>query len=220
MSTPEVNITVANTTVTQRSDPLSLASPTLLRLWHGRRPLCILPSRMNTPSDRTGTRARLVVLHQKIDAETAPLSALHQSRLSCRRGCSDCCQDDLTVLEVEADRIRRAHPQLLAEGAPHPPGACAFLDAEGACRVYAERPYVCRTQGLPLRWLEEDEDDEIVEQRDICPLNLEGPALEALPEEACYTLGPVELELLALQDEFGASEARVPLRSLFLKGPA
>ena len=37
---------------------------------------------------------------------------------------------------------------------PHPPGACAMLDADGACRVYAARPYVCRTQGLPLRWAE------------------------------------------------------------------
>lgn len=158
-------------------------------------------------------------MHQRIDAETAPLSRLHQARLTCRLGCSDCCQDELTVLTVEADRIRQAHPQLLAEGTPHPPGACAFLDEAGGCRVYADRPYVCRTQGLPLRWLEEDEDNgEVVESRDICPLNLEGPALDDLPEEACYTLGPVELELLALQDDFGPPEARVPLRSLFAKG--
>lgn len=137
----------------------------------------------------------------------------------CRSGCSDCCQDELTVLAVEADRIRQAHAQLLAEGTPHPPGACAFLDDAGACRVYADRPYVCRTQGLPLRWLEEDEDDgEIVESRDICPLNREGQALDDLAEEACYTLGPVELELLALQDDYGPPEERVPLRSLFAKG--
>ena len=84
--------------------------------------------------------------------------------LRARRG------DQITVFEVEAEVIRRHHADLLAEGEPHAEGACAFLDGEGACRIYEHRPYVCRTQGLPLRWLEEL-DGETVELRDICPLN-------------------------------------------------
>jgi Fe-S-cluster containining protein len=159
--------------------------------------------------------AKLERLKLEVDRHAGELSALHAGRLRCRRGCSGCCSDELTVLEVEAEQIRRRHPDLLEHGEPHPPGACAFLDAAGACRIYASRPYVCRTQGLPLRWLEEDEQGEIVEQRDICPLNAEGPALTTLDEQACLTLGPYEEQLVRLQELGGRALVRVALRDLF-----
>ncbi len=134
--------------------------------------------------------------------------------------------DGIRVYEVEAERIRRAHGQLLARGVPHPPGACAFLDAEGACRIYPDRPYVCRTQGLPLRWLEErcleercleeNEQEQIVERRDICPLNVAEAPLSDLDEADCWLLGPTEQRLAALQAERdGGALRRVALRSLF-----
>lgn len=161
-------------------------------------------------------QAALRALHDEVDAQAAALASRHAERLRCGRGCSGCCIDGLTVFEVEAERIRRAHPELLEQGDPHPAGACAFLDAEGACRVYADRPYVCRTQGLPLRWFAEDDSGEICENRDICPLNAEGPALDELPEEACWLIGPVELELAELQAEIrDPHEDRIALRALF-----
>jgi uncharacterized protein len=120
------------------------------------------------------------------------------------------------VFEVEADRIRRSAAELLESGEPHPEGACAFLDTEGACRIYEHRPYVCRTQGLPLRWLEEDEETgEIHDRRDICPLNAEGPPLASLDQPDCWTIGPAEERLAALQQDLGPSAARVELRALF-----
>lgn len=156
-------------------------------------------------------RLPILELHAAVDREAGRLAELHAARLQCRRGCHDCCADELGVFEVEADRIRAAFGQLLAEEAPHPPGACAFLDDAGACRVYAARPYVCRTQGLPLRWEDEDEDGEPVEYRDICPLNEAGEPLERLPVDECWTLGPVESELARLQGD----GRRVRLRDLF-----
>jgi hypothetical protein len=159
----------------------------------------------------------LVALHDEVDREVRALATVHADRLQCRRGCHACCVDELTVTQVEAERIRRAHPELLAAGTPHPVGACAFLDGEGACRVYAERPLVCRSQGLPLQIFFEDEQDEIEERRDICPLNLEGgPPLESLPEDQCWLVGPYELRLATLDERAGGSdESRVRLRDLF-----
>jgi Fe-S-cluster containining protein len=157
----------------------------------------------------------LVRLHDEVEREATVLAAHHRERLACGRGCVDCCVDELTVFEVEAERIRRGAERLLREGTPHPPGACAFLGKDGACRVYGERPYVCRTQGLPLRWIEERGDGVPVELRDICPLNEEGPAVESLDEEECWTLGPVEGRLAGLQRRFGGELARVRLRDLF-----
>jgi Fe-S-cluster containining protein len=146
-------------------------------------------------------------LHEVVDELAGKVADQNAERLQCRAGCSDCCTDGLTVFSIEADVIRKHHAALLEQGEAHPPGACAFLDTEGHCRIYAQRPYVCRTQGLPLRWLEED-----FEARDICPKNADGePPLEELAADACWTLGPFEQRLAAQQP----NGERVALRSLF-----
>jgi Fe-S-cluster containining protein len=161
---------------------------------------------------RASRAAELERLHAAVDARAARLAALHGARLQCRRGCSACCVDGITVFAVEAERIRAHNKELLTSGAPHAPGACAFLDAEGACRVYADRPYVCRTQGLPLRWIDEAREAEL---RDICALNEAGVPIEQLPESACWTLGEMEAQLAELQRAFGRDGERVALRALF-----
>ena len=157
-------------------------------------------------------------LHGAVDEASAPIERVNRKRLQCREGCSDCCTDGLTVFLIEAAVIRRHHAALLEDGEAHPPGACAFLDGEGRCRIYAQRPYVCRTQGLPLRWLEEDENEDIVESRDICPKNVDGdPPLEELPADECWTLGPFEQRLADRQHAGdGDRGERIALRSLFV----
>lgn len=149
--------------------------------------------------------------HAAVDEAARPVERANAERLTCAAGCADCCVDGLTVFAIEADEIARHHAAVLEE-APHPEGGCAFLDAAKRCRIYEHRPYVCRTQGLPLRWLEEDEEtDEVFEARDICPRNEEGPPLEELPAEECWSIGPFEERLARRQND----GARVSLRSLF-----
>lgn len=167
-------------------------------------------------------------LHLQIDEQASTIAGKLGERLKCKKGCADCCTDDLTVLEVEAANIRARYPTLLANGMPHPPGGCAFLDDLRACRIYPARPYICRTQGLPLRYFEEDENEDIVETRDICPINGEGPDLHSLSDGAMWLIGPTEQILLDLQDAAargvspGAEDAlssalpkRIALRDLF-----
>lgn len=168
---------------------------------------------MRLPLIEDALRDELVRLHRAVDALCAPLVEQHRERLSCKRGCSGCCRDELAVSVPEAARIVAQHGELLAHGTPHRSGACAFLDHEGACRIYAERPYVCRTQGLPLRWLEERA-GETVELRDICELNDTGVPVTELSVEQCFTLGPVEARLLSLAARAG-DPTRVALRALF-----
>lgn len=75
---------------------------------------------------------------------------------------------------------------------------------------------MCRTQGLPLRWLDEDAR---CERRDICPLNDPGPPIEMLPADACWELGPIERRLAELEARrSGGAPRRIRLRDLF--GPA
>jgi uncharacterized protein len=148
-------------------------------------------------------------LHTEVDIRAATLESRHRQRMQCKLGCSGCCVDGITVFEVEAERIRNGAKELLATGTPHAPGMCAFLGSEGECRIYALRPYVCRTQGLPLRWIDEEAE---AEYRDICPLNdVEAEPLEELEAEECWTLGEVEERLARLNGPAG----RVALRDLF-----
>ncbi len=174
---------------------------------------CIVP-----PVSKGSGLGAIETLHAEADEVGGAVASQHRGRLQCRRGCSGCCVDGITVFEVEAERILARHSHRLATEAPGPEGACAFLDPAGACRIYEERPYVCRTQGLPLRWNDED-----AEYRDICPLNEPGPPLVSIPASACFELGPFEARLAGLQASRqglrpGASLARVALRSLFSKG--
>ena len=169
----------------------------------------------DSPAD-SNALALLQTLYGEVDHRATQIADGHGARLQCRRGCCQCCVDELTVFEVEADNIRLNHAALLVEQEPHQPGACAFLDADGACRIYADRPYVCRTQGLPLRWIDEADGGELVELRDICPLNDEGTPIEELTQHECWTIGPIEERLAKLQQQFGSGQmTRVPLRSLF-----
>ena len=158
----------------------------------------------------------LAGIYRDVDDEAARLAAMHAARLQCGRGCCRCCVDELTVFEVEAENIRRHHGTLLRESTPHAEGACAFLDEAGACRIYPDRPYVCRTQGLPLRWIDETTAGTLVELRDICPLNEADEPIESLSQEACWTIGPFEACLARLQAQVdGGPLRRTPLRSLF-----
>lgn len=141
-------------------------------------------------------------LHAEVDHRAAAVAS--QFELTCKRGCSACCVDGLTVFQVEAERIRRSASSLLSSAEPHPPGRCAFLGSEGECRIYEARPYVCRTQGLPLRWIEDEFD-----YRDICELN--DVPVETLAPEECWTLGEFEERLARLQPDGN----RVALRDLF-----
>lgn len=160
---------------------------------------------------------KLHKFYQAIDAESAGLQKFHAARLNCQKGCAACCVDGITVFEVEAANIRSKYAALLENEKPHEIGKCAFLDEKNTCRIYHDRPYVCRTQGLPLRWFDEIEGD-IVELRDICPLNEEGEPIEELEAEKCWTIGRFEAGLAALQKEFGNGKMkRVALRDLFLK---
>ena len=160
--------------------------------------------------------ASLRAFHAAVDRDAAALAGRHGARIRCTLGCAGCCRDDLTVFAVEAARIRTAHVALLERGSARPPGACAFLDDANACRIYADRPYVCRTQGLPLRLFESRSDGAVVERRDVCPLNEPGgPPIETLSDDDCWLIGPNEARLRGIAAAFDPDLGRVPLRALF-----
>ena len=168
------------------------------------------------PDKNASDLKKLFSLYRDVESSVHSIEEKNLSRLKCGQGCSSCCVDDLTVFEVEALNIQTQFGELLENESPNKPGSCAFLDDKGLCRIYEARPYVCRTQGLPLRWEDEDEKGDPVEFRDICPVNAEGTPLVDLPDSHFLTLGHFEgklAEIQAIRDSWALN--RVALRSLF-----
>ena len=73
---------------------------------------------------------------------------------------------------------------------------------------------MCRTQGLPLRWIDQSSGEE---QRGICPLNGTADDLRDIASDDCWTIGPVEGRLAGLQVEMQHGEGFVPPRRIALR---
>ena len=90
-------------------------------------------------------------LLEQVDKWTAEMVQRYRSHLECRKGCDLCCQRKFSVSAVEAYNIAtlfRQLPARLQRAVHKPKSSCAFL-VKGACSVYAARPIICRTYGLP-----------------------------------------------------------------------
>jgi uncharacterized protein len=103
--------------------------------------------------------SRLPELVAKIDAFFARVEARHGADMQCGSGCSDCCHVRLTITGVEAQAIRdevaswpvERRRALAPSHSGGPADRCAALDDAGRCKVYAARPLVCRSHGVPVR---------------------------------------------------------------------
>lgn len=122
---------------------------------------------------RDDLAATLVQLRRRVDAHFAAAVARTPEAFRCAPGCAACCHARFGVFAVEAAPIRRALAELartdpalrarVRDQADDPAHRdhCALL-VDGRCTVYAERPLICRSHGLPVAV-----DDEISH----CPLN-------------------------------------------------
>jgi Fe-S-cluster containining protein len=153
-------------------------------------------------------------LHREVDALGGQLIERLPRALRCGPGCAACCPADLTVLELEAEWIRHGVGAGL-RGQARALAGCAFLDQAKRCRIYPHRPYVCRTQGLPLRWFQEDEQGEILEFRDVCDMSAAAFVLDELGASELWLLGPFEARLVDLAEAWCPELRRRDLDGLF-----
>jgi hypothetical protein len=120
-------------------------------------------SRAGGYHDQVSARARYRELCGKVDAFFARVKARHGDDMRCRAGCDGCCRGNLSVTALEAEEIREAVAALAADArqraAARVAGGegerCAALEADGRCAIYAARPLVCRSHGLPVRMTSE-----------------------------------------------------------------
>ena len=126
------------------------------------------------------------------------------AHLACRAGCDGCCRH-ITLFPVEAAALATALDDLPGEEADRirararnasPDGACPLLE-NGLCLLYAARPIICRTHGLPLLTMHGGE-----RTVDFCPLNFRG--ISSLPGKAVIDLDRLNTTLAAINALFTA----------------
>ncbi|HIJ90967.1 MAG: YkgJ family cysteine cluster protein [Desulfobulbaceae bacterium] len=159
-----------------------------------------------------------------LEEEISRVGKIHAANLSCGPGCASCCAP-FNILPIEAACVREAIDALppanrnqLSRNLAERIDRCPLL-IDDLCSVYAARPVICRTQGLPLAYI--DEEREAIEVS-ACPLNF--------PDD--YDFAP---ELLLFMDEFNdrlfeinlawcreqglPPDRRIPLREIACPGP-
>jgi len=140
-------------------------------------------------------------LVRKVDELCAAVNREFAEQIVCRAGCSGCCRE-LTLFPVEAAALLAALsglPPATAAGiataaADGSRGSCPLL-ADGLCLVYANRPIICRTHGLPLLLQVAGEN-----RVDFCPENFRG--IKALPGQAIINLELLNHALVAINALF------------------
>jgi len=90
-----------------------------------------------------------------IDLHFEKVKQLQKDTMCCTKGCTSCCISDLTVCSIEAHYMKM---EISNKTFNENLNDCIFL-INNECSIYEHRPIVCRTQGLPLLYDNEDEEN-------------------------------------------------------------
>ncbi|HAD04042.1 MAG: hypothetical protein A2091_13235 [Desulfuromonadales bacterium GWD2_61_12] len=142
--------------------------------------------------------ANYQALVARVDALCRQIGADWGEQIVCRQGCDSCCRH-LTLFPVEAAALAAALHQLpeATVAALQQRARSATIDdpcpllVAGSCQLYAARPLICRTHGLPL--LIKGTDGPRV---DYCAQNFAGVA--SLPAAAVIDLERLNSALVAI----------------------
>ncbi|MEI6212499.1 MAG: YkgJ family cysteine cluster protein [Desulfuromonadales bacterium] len=109
----------------------------------------------------------------RVDALCRAIETALAEQITCRAGCSSCCTA-ITIFPVEAAALRHELASLSCDRrieiqehvSAHDNGERCPLLFNRQCLLYAARPIICRTHGLPIVYSDQEE-----RTSDCCPLN-------------------------------------------------
>jgi Fe-S-cluster containining protein len=135
----------------------------------------------------------------RVDSLCCDITGLLAEHITCREGCSSCCTA-ITIFPVEAAALVAAYEELPREQqqeirrhvSEHAEGERCPLLKDHRCLLYAGRPIICRTHGLPIVYTEGNE-----RKGDCCPRNVSGDH-QALSGTAIIDLDRLNTLLVAV----------------------
>jgi hypothetical protein len=165
------------------------------------------------PAPALRARERLDELFARVDAFFTRVEARHPGGLTCHAGCDDCCRRRFSVTALEAEVLAEglarlppdARAALARRAADGGDPACPALEPDGRCAVYASRPLICRTHGLPIRFAS----PRSLPVVDACPRNFGGVELADIAADCVLDQATLSTVLGAL-DAARAAEAGRP----------
>ena len=138
-------------------------------------------------------------LRSTIDEKVERLEKMHKKHMKCKAGCDLCCMD-YSVFPIEFHYIKDKLSQMESEPKINT-GAkdedCIFLN-DHICSIYEERPMICRTHGLPLLYMGNDNNWEL----SACELNFTGFDMEEFTEENTFPQDTFNSKLFMLNKTF------------------
>lgn len=112
-----------------------------------------MPSKYLTPPEAF-IRQKYLQLVGEIDSEIRRISSSYDPTfLQCKPGCYECCIN-FSVFSLEASLISE-QIILVSTIVESREDLCRLLK-NNRCTVYEVRPIICRTQGIPLGYIDED----------------------------------------------------------------
>ena len=166
--------------------------------------------------------AAYIDLREKIDKLVSNIEKIHTSNINCKKGCDTCCVN-LTVFpvemagilyEMELDGFDTAN--IVFDNS----ATCGFLK-NNLCQIYKYRPVICRTHGLPITFLNDDDPCDPFNEISFCELNFVVPeeTLEDLFDETnLLDIDEINRALFKLNKDSGHGIfERIPLKDILEK---
>lgn len=124
---------------------------------------------LSLPSPNASLLADYQALTQELDQYIEEISLRFKATLRCGPGCSECCMAfSLLPLEAAILQQKTAQGVITVDAKAVNITHCSLL-RNSLCQVYEQRPIICRTQGLPIAYV--DPNDVSLIEVSACPLN-------------------------------------------------
>jgi len=108
------------------------------------------------------------MLLEDINARVLTLENEHSKHMQCKNGCAMCCMD-YKIFPIEfyfiLDKLKNNYSNFEAVDTSNEKD-CLFLK-NNSCLIYLHRPIICRTHGLPLLYMNDENEWEL----SACELN-------------------------------------------------
>jgi Fe-S-cluster containining protein len=142
-----------------------------------------------------------LILRSEIDALSNKLAERHKEHMKCKKGCDMCCMD-YSIFPIEFYFILndlKGNKIEFSVGEKSKESVCVFLENQ-VCSVYDQRPIICRTHGLPLLYMSEDNQWEL----SACELNFTEFDFEDFTLDNTFEQDKYNSKLFILNKEFVA----------------